>query len=299
MNKLIPFLVFFAMTMAAFPLNAQKTYKAVCDKRDGTVKIVDSEDRSPDLVPLKGGFPFYQVAQNWVKENFPNGKCDPAAAQKQATTAAAVNPTAQTSTQATTVQQQPASNQTRPASQPGTFAGAAPGQTPARIPSIIYRNTSIVLSVGISDFGRAYNLDPPVVPGLNIGIDHVFGKRVYFGTGLHFNTLLGLDNSSDETSSFYFLKVPLFAGFRQVTGKRYWGADLGVAANTMLKPLTADSNLGSETASDLSLNTLVRARFGNERSAFEFGFNFWLNDILVTWEGYRMKAFSIGYRYSF
>ncbi len=62
--------------LLSFPilLSAQKSYKAVCDKSDGIVKIVDNEDRSPNLIPLKGGFPFYQVAQNWVKENYPSGK---------------------------------------------------------------------------------------------------------------------------------------------------------------------------------------------------------------------------------
>src|SRR5690606_4602262 len=61
----------------------QKTFKAVCDRNSGMVKIVATEDRSPEMIPLKGGFPFYQVAEKWVKENYPDGKCNPAAETKK------------------------------------------------------------------------------------------------------------------------------------------------------------------------------------------------------------------------
>ncbi len=293
MRNLIPSFLLFTMALVSFPLEAQKTFKAVCDRSDGTVKIVDGEDRAPNLVPLKGGFPFYQVAQNWVKENYPDGKCDPAAAAQQ--NKAATSP----ASQAATTPQQTIASQATPATDPNAFFGVARGQTPAAIPTVRHRNTSMFFSLLISDFGRIYNLDPPVVPGLNLGIEHLFGRKFYMGTGIHFNTLLGLTDSNDDISSFYFFRVPLFAGFRQVTGKRYWGIDFGVAANTMLKPLTSDSHLSGEIASDFSLNTHTRARIGNERSALEFGFDIWLNDILVTWEGYRMKAYSVGYRHSF
>jgi len=293
MKRLIPFLISLMLITLSVTIDAQKTYKAVCDRSDGVVKIVDGEDRSPNLVPLKGGFPFYQVAQNWVKENYPNGKCDPAAAAQQNKAAAdAVS-------QPSAAQQPTTPPQAKPAADPNAFFNVPPGQTPAAVPVFRYRNTSMFLSMLISDLGMIYNLDPPVVPGLNLGIDQLLGRKFYVGTGLHFNTLLGLTDLNDDVSSFYFIRVPLFAGFRQVIGKRYWSVDLGVAANTMLKPLTDDSHLSGEIASDFSLNTHTRARFGNERSALEFGFDIWLNDILVTWEGYRMKAYSIGYRYSF
>lgn len=293
MKNYLLFLVALALISLSPALIAQKTYKAVCDKSDGTVKIVDGEDRTPNLVPLKGGFPFYQVAQNWVKENFPGGKCDPSAAQKQNQAAA------DALSQPPAAQQQITPAQTVPSTNPGPSVGAPAGQTPLKAPAFKYRNTSMFFSMLISDLGTVYNLDPVVVPGLSFGIEHFIGTKFYGGTGLHFNTLLGLTDINDDVSSFYFFRVPLFAGFRQVVGKRYWGVDFGVAANTMLKPLTEESHLSGEIASDFSMNTHLRVRFGKERSAFEFGFDFWLNDILASWEGYRMKVYSIGYRYSF
>ena len=293
MKTLISFLISFLLIGPFLTLEAQKTYKAVCDRSDGKVKVVESEDRSPDMVPLKGGFPFFQVAQNWVKENYPDGKCDPAAAVKQNQAAA------DAASQTATVQQQPSTNQTEPATDPNAFHVVAPGQAPVKNQGFRYHNTSVFLSLLISDLGRVYSLDPPVVPGLSFGVEQLLGTKVYGGVGIHFNTLLGLTDEDDNASSFYSFRIPLFAGYRQIIGSRYWSVDLGLAANTMLKPLTDGSHLSGEVAADYSLNTHIRVRFGNERSAFEFGFDFWLNDILVSEEGYRMKAYSIGYRYSF
>jgi hypothetical protein len=67
----------------------------------------------------------------------------------------------------------------------------------------------------------------------------------------------------------------------------------------MLRPLGSDSNLHGEIASDASFNTMVRARFGNERRAFELGVDKWINDILASYEGYQMLVLSVGYRFYF
>jgi len=293
MKRLISFLIFIAMVLTSLPLDAQKTFKAVCDKSDGMVKIVDGEDRSPNLVPLKGGFPFYQVAQNWLKENFPNGKCDPAAAAAQNKAAAdAVSPAA-------SAQQQSTPAQTKPATGTNAFLGVPPGQTPAWSPAIRYRNTSMFISFLFSDLGRVYNLDPPLLPGMSIGIDQVIGKKIYGGTGIHFNSLIGKTADAAGVNALYTVSIPLFAGYRMTTGKRHWGVDLGLAANTMLRPLSSDSSLEGEFASDVSFNTMVRARFGSERRSFEMGIDTWINDILASYEGYQMLVLSIGYRFYF
>lgn len=293
MKRLIPSLLFLAMVLASLPLDAQKTFKAVCDKSDGTVKIVDGEDRSPNLVPLKGGFPFYQVAQNWAKENYPNGKCDPAAAVQQNKAAAdAVS-------QAATAQQPTTPTQAKPATDPNVFFGVTPGQIPARSPAFRYRNTSMFISLLFSNLGKVYSLDPPLIPGLGIGIEQLFGTKLYGGTGIHLNTLIGKTDDAAGVSSFYSMRIPLFAGYRQVSGSRFWGVDLGLAANTMLRPLTAESHLAGEIAADYSLNTITRVRFGKERTAFEFGVDVWLNDILASEEGFQMTVLSVAYRYSF
>ncbi len=298
MKKLIPFLVSFALIALSPVLDAQKTYKAVCDRSDGTVKIVDGDDRSPSLVPLKGGFPFYQVAEKWVQENYPNGKCDPAAATQQ--NKAAADAVTQAATQAATPgQNQPANNQTRQPADPNAFFNVPAGQAPAAAPAFRYRNTSMFISFLFSDLGRVYNLDPPLVPGVSIGIDQVIGTRFYGGTGIHFNSLIGKTADAAGVNALYTFRIPLFAGYRMTSGRRHWGVDLGLAANTMLRPLSSDSNLDGEIASDVSFNTMVRARFGSERRSFEMGVDMWINDILASYEGYQMLVLSLGYRFYF
>jgi len=293
MKKLIPYLIAFALIAISPLLEAQKTYKAVCDKSDGRVKIIESEDRSPDMVPLKGGFPFYQVAEKWVKENYPDGRCDPAAAvqQNQAAANAASQPAA--------VQQQvPAGQQNMPPD-PNAFFNAPAVQTPAAIPPFRYRNSSLFISFLFSNLGKVYGLDPPLVPGVGIGIDQVIGTKFYGGTGIHLNALIGKTHDDASVSSFYSMRIPLFAGYRQVTGSRYWGIDLGVAANTMLRPITEDSHLAGETAADYSVNAMTRIRMGRERTTFEIGIDVWLNDILASEEGFQMTVLSVAYRYAF
>ena len=294
MKRLIPSLLFIAMVLASLPLDAQKTFKAVCDKSDGTVRIVDGEDRSPNLVPLKGGFPFYQVAQNWVKENYPNGKCDPAAAAQQNKAAADAVTKA-----ATPAQNQPANNQTKQPADLNAFFNVPPGQAPAAVPAFRYRNTSMFLSLLFSNLGKVYSLDPPLIPGLGIGVEQLFGTKLYGGTGIHLNALIGKTDDAAGVSSFYSLRIPLFAGYRQVSGSRFWGVDLGLAANTMLRSATSESHLAGEIAADYSLNTITRVRLGKERTAFEFGIDVWLNDILASEEGFQMTVLSVAYRYSF
>lgn len=313
MNKLIPVFVSFLLLVFPTLLEAQKTYKAVCDKSDGRVKIIDSGDRSPNMVPLKGGFPFLQVAENWVKENYPDGKCDPALAAAQNQSAA--DAAARTNQTATANQNQPAqgnppqsktqgqnqsvNNQPDRATNPAAFFSPQSGQLPAAIPQFRYRNTSMYLSILFSNLGKVYGTDPPMIPGIGIGIDQVIGKKFYGGTGLHFNSLIGKTDDGAGVSSFFSTRIPLFAGYRQVTGTRFWGVELGVTANTTLRPLTADSNLAGEIAADYSVSTITRAKFGKERTSFEFGVDVWLNDILVSEEGFQMTVLSVAYRYAF
>ena len=313
MKKLIPVLFSVALIAISPRIDAQNTYKAVCDRSDGKVKIVDSEDRSPNMVPLKGGFPFLQVAEKWVKENYPDGKCDPAkaAAQNQAAADAATRTnqaaTANQNQPATGNQgQSPAQGQNQPGNNkatgttnPAAFINQPAGQLPAAIPQFRYRNTSIYLSFLFSNLGKVYGTDPPMIPGIGIGMDQVIGTKFYGGTGLHLNTLIGKTADGAGVSSFFSARIPLFAGYRQVTGTRFWGVEMGIAANTMLRPLTTDSDLSGEIAADYSVCTITRARFGKERTSIEFGVDVWLNDILASEEGFQMTVLSIGYRYAF
>jgi hypothetical protein len=295
MKKLYIVLLLLFSVISSLSLDAQKTYKAVCDKSDGKVKIVESEDHSPDLVPLKGGFPFYQVAEKWVKENYPGGRCDPAAAvrQNQAAANAAAQPLIPSNQP-----NQPAANQVNPPAPAPSFGVVAGQPLPAaRAPR--YHNTSMFISFLFSDFGKVYGIDPPLYPGVSIGIDQVIGAKFYGGTGIHFNSLIGKTADAAGVNAFYTFRIPLFAGYRMVNGRRYWGVDLGLAANTMLRPLSDDSSFHGETASDVSFNTMVRARFGSERRAFEIGIDLWMNEILASYVGYQMMLVSLGYRFYF
>ncbi len=294
-NKLKYFL-FLLLFINPVTISAQKSFKAVCDKTDGIVKVVDNEDRSPNLIPLKGGFPFYQVAHNWVKENYPSGKCDPATAIKQNQAAA------DALTQSATGQKQAVPDQTKKTTNLNAFYNVPPNQGP--LPSAgssapNYHNTSFFISLLFSNLGKVYNLDPPLIPGINFGIEQLIGTKLYGGTGVHVNAIIGKTDDEAGVNSFYSIRIPLFFGYRQISGSRYWGVDLGMAANTMMKPITSDSNLAGETAADYSLNALTRIRIGKEHTAFEFGVDVWLNDILSSEEGFQMTVLSLGYRYSF
>jgi hypothetical protein len=299
MKNLYILLLLFFSVINPLTLDAQKTYKAVCDKSDGKVKIVESEDRSPDLVPLKGGFPFFQVAENWIKENYPDGNCDPARAASQNQAAANAMVQAAAPTQNQPAQNEPAHTQTKQNASPNNLFNAPASRTAAAMPAFRYRNTSMFISFLFSNMGIVYNIDPPLIPGVGIGIDQVFGTKFYGGTGLHLNTLIGKTDDGAGVSSFYSVRIPLFAGYRHMTGTRYWGVDMGVAANTMLRPLTSDSYLAGEIAADYSANVMTRLRMGKERTTFELGVDAWINDILSSEEGFQMIVLFLGYRLAF
>ncbi|MDB4584344.1 hypothetical protein N9164_14420, partial [Draconibacterium sp.] len=57
--------------------SGQTRYKVVCDKTDNTVKVVESENRSANYVPIKGGFPFPQIAEQWIADNYTTTVCNP------------------------------------------------------------------------------------------------------------------------------------------------------------------------------------------------------------------------------
>jgi hypothetical protein len=293
MKQLLTLIGAFLLIAHPLALSSQKSYKAVCDKTDGTVKIVDSEDRSPSLVPLKGGFPFYQVAEKWVNKNYPGGKCDPAAAVKQNQAAA------DAVTQAAPGQNNAPAAQVKPSNTQNASPNVPANQTYRSAPVARYRNTSMYISFLFTNLGKVYNLDPPLIPGISMGIEHVVGTRFCGGTGVHLNALIGKTEDVAGVNSFYNISIPLFAEYRQLTGRRMMGVDLGLAVNTTLRPVTGDSDLAGEVASNYSINALTRLRFGNERSAFELGADIWLSDILASEEGFQMTSIYVGYRFYF
>lgn len=280
MRKTVIFLFSLLMILISADIEAQKTYKVVCDKSDNKIKIVDGDDRSPNMVPLKGGFPFIQVAQKWVKENYPDESCDAAAAINQ--------------NQAVTTGQPAATN-----NNPADFFKPTPTASVPVSPVFKYRNTSVSLSLLFSDLGKVYNLDPPLVPGINIGIEYLIGTKFYGGTGLHLNSLIGKTADEAGVGAFYNIQVPLFAGYRQYTGKNHWKVELGVSANTKLRPASGDMDLGGEIPAGQSVSALTRVKAGKDKYEFVFGVDMWLTDILSTEEGYQLTVLSLGLQYCF
>jgi hypothetical protein len=295
MKRLLALILAIGFIASPAALKAQqKTFKAVCDRSSGIVKIVATEDRSPEMIPLKGGFPFYQVAEKWVKENYPDGKCNPAAETKKNQDA-----TDAVSRQTGVPDQMPAKQNNK--TDLNEFFNSPPVQAPAPVhaPQFKFRNTSLLMGLLFSNLGKVYGTDPPMIPGFSIGLEQFFGSTLYGGTGIHMIALIGKFDESAGVNSFYTVRIPLFAGYRKVNGNRYWGVDMGLAANTTLRPLTPESNLAGEAASEYSVNTITRVRSGSEHSAFEFGIDVWVNDLLLTEEGFQMVVLSAGYRYSF
>ena len=280
-------IVLFTVSCLLFPslLFAQKSYKVVCDKTDGKVKIVESTDRSPNVVPLKGGFPFYQVAEKWIKENYPNGTCDPNASLLPAQPAS------------------PDQNQPVPGERNlNDFFNIPPDESPSLqvASSPDWQNTLLHFSLLFSDLGKVYSLDPPMIPGFSIEIRQLIGKNIYGGTGLGLNLLIGKTEQDEAgVNSFYSGRIPLFIGYRQYTPKNHWKVELGLAANTELKPFNSESNFAGETASNNSIAAITRVAAGTKNVEFEFGIDAWLSDILLSEGGYKMTILSIGLNYNF
>ncbi|MCK5678972.1 MAG: hypothetical protein KAH72_10925, partial [Flavobacteriaceae bacterium] len=186
-----------------FSLNifAQDTYKVICDKTDNTVKVIKSNDRSPNYVPIKGGFPFQQIAQQWIDDNYTTTVCDPEKIVKQ------LKIDENNNLQAPVINQ---NNQPNQPAQPATPTKANTQDPP-------YRNTSFILNAKISNLGDAFSLDKNISPGFNIGFEQLFGKKYYVGTGVYMNFYF-VDFSSTNTNfdqlTFFFGKIPLFFGYR-------------------------------------------------------------------------------------
>ena len=86
-------------------------------------------------------------------------------------------------------------------------------------PSFKYHNTSVLFSLLFSNLGKVYNLDPPLIPGMNIGVDQVIGTKFYGGTGIHVNALIGkTDDAVAGIRSWGNIKQQLLGEFRKQYG---------------------------------------------------------------------------------
>lgn len=279
---------FFTLLSIAFHANAQQTYKVVCDKTDHQVKIVEAENHSANYVTIKTGFPFRQVAQKWIDDNYTTTQCDPEDIIKQTNTAS-----------------QPATaTQNTAGSIPVTSSGQAPKRTflQARKNSSgqKFRNTSFFMSGRFSNLGEAFSLEEKLMFGAGAGFELFFGGSLYLGTGIHMDFYFSpMDGRFDEKSEmFYHFRIPAFIGYRTYTPKLVVMYEAGIGFNTNLNgtPLTIESyGLSAESN---SFNFLGRLKVGSEKVMFMMGADIWLSQMLSTTD-YKMTSLNAGFCFFF
>lgn len=179
---------------------AQTTYKVVCDKTDNTVKIIESENHSAKYIPIKSGFPFRQIAQKWIDENYTTTTCNPEDILKQINTQQNI-PTQTQSAQPSLLTPTPPPSKLQP-------RRTGSNQT------VTYKNTSFFMNAKFSNLGEAFMLDEKMMPEFELGLEKTFGGQVYFGTGInadfYFSDMDGQYDIDSETIYFFldFLHLP-------------------------------------------------------------------------------------------
>lgn len=269
---------------------AQTTFTVVCDKADNTIKVVESTLHSPGHVPIKGGFPFRQVATNWIRENYPSGKCDPAKILRNNQ-----NPPSAAGVLPGTPQPQPSENSTRPAVAPppgvprGTPAPPSAGTSPS------FRNTFLIANIGFSNLGGVFSLSASKAAGVEAGVEQLFGRKIYGGTGLraglHFTRFDG--KYGYENQNFFMATIPFFAGYRKKGDRFTVMFDGGVNLHTKLASLDPDWEIPGMEALDNSLSLAARFRLGNDRLMVSFGSEYWLTPLFED-DDFRLSLTHIG-----
>lgn len=286
-SRLRPIL-FFSLLFIGINANAQQTFKVVCDKTDHQVKIVETENHSANYVTIKTGFPFRQVAQKWIDDNYSTTECNPEDNIKQNNT---------------TPGQPAAASQNTAESIPVSSSGQAPKRTFLQARKNAngqrFRNTSFLMSGRFSNLGEAFSLEEKLMFGVGAGFEQLFGGNLYLGTGIHMDFYFSnMDGRYDENSEmFYHFRIPAFVGYRTYTPKLVVMYEAGIGFNTHLTgtPLTIESY--GPSAESNSFNFLGRLKVGSEKVMFMMGADIWLNQILSS--DYKMTSLNAGFCFFF
>jgi hypothetical protein len=284
LNRFILFVFLFTISLNSF---AQITYKVVCDKTDNTVKVIKSDNRSSNYVPIKGGFPFRQIAQQWIDDNYSTTTCNPGEIVKQI------------QTEKDNKVQTTVTNQNNQPIQP------APGTTPiqprpsSNVQSPSYKNSSFVINAKFSDLGRGFSLDENLAPGFDVGFEQLFGKKYYLGIGVGMDFYFPdfSDNSNFDQLTFFFGKIPLFFGYRNSHKKYIFMSELGVEFNTEFQASDDDFVFGN-TPNSNSYDIMARIRIGSEKIMLTMGTELWVSEIFEN-DDYRMTVVYAGLKFSF
>lgn len=138
------------------------------------------------------------------------------------------------------------------------------------------------------------------MPGFEAGIEQVFGKQVYLGTGInmdfYFSDFGG--NYDLTTESIYFFKIPVFVGIRKATKNLMVMYEAGAAVNTGFvgTPLILESF--GQTANKSSFDFLARMKVGSEKVMLEMGTDIWLTEIFEN-NSFKMSSVYVGLRFNF
>jgi hypothetical protein len=168
-----------------------------------------------------------------------------------------------------------------------------------------YKNHSVLLTGIRSNLGEAMGIDPPVFFGGSVGFEILWGRKVYFGTGLHFNLLggpipdtWGLPGESSN-QWLYFLKAPVFGGYRLVFGKISTRIEGGLSYAFEPQSVTPGWNMEGLIPEKGSLSAIARVNAGTEILELAFGFETGITEMFTNREGFLHQIIYLGARINF
>ena len=270
-------------TLALLPLilfSQQKTtFKVVCNKKDHKVKVVESTNHSPDLIPLKAGFPFAPVARKWAEDNYPSGTCDPekvlnSIKQKKNPPQTNVSPQQQQQPTGTAIQSSIPVKKEKKYNNT-SFSGL-----------FLSHNVDKILGVEDQNFGA------------NLGLEQIIGQKDYYGgIGAHFNVYY-LKHGSDKFET-YLIKFPVFGGYRMTFNKLQLAFDAGFFISTKLSFFDDEYErfLRADEAKGASFSFFPRIRVGSRGVQLEAGAQFGLTDVVENRD--KLNVYFVGLRFCF
>jgi len=257
----------------------------VCDKTDNTVKVIKSDNHSPNYIPIKGGFPFRQIAQQWIKDNYSTTTCNPGEIVKQ------IKAKEDNNTQAGVT------NQNNKPTQP---APAATPLQPRQNPTISYRNSSFNINAKFSDLGSVFSLENNLVPGFDVGFERLFGKKYYLGIGVNMNFYFAdFSTIRDyENINFFFGKIPVFLGYRMYNKNMFIMYEAGVEINTEVRATDDNFEFLGKIPNSNSYDITARIKIGKGKFMLTLGSEFWVSEIFEN-DDYKMTVVYFGLKFGF
>lgn len=287
-QKLLRFIIVVLCISCSSNGYAQKTFTVICDKTDNTVKVVESEVKSPNFIPIKGGFPFRQVAQKWIDQNYTTTQCNPGEIIDQI------------KTQSQPKNAPPQQNNATPPQQNKPASGNSNQQTQSTQAPEKFNNTSLLLDIKFANLGKTLMLKNNLVPGIELGVEQLIGKEIYVGTGILFNAYYATIDQGGENSQFYYFgRIPAFLGYRTKTSGMVFMGEAGVQVNTKMVSTEDDRSVMGRTGTNNSVNLLGRLKMGSETVMFELGTELWLTKLFENYEDFNMTSIYLGLRFYF